>query len=366
MAAVCQTQPVTDEVWAPLVESAITATTARDWLAGLGYNPAAPADVLISMLEYDSPYFLYRKGIPPEVLDAAIAHPTRRVWQLAAESRNLSAQQWDRLLSGLPASPLREALAELAEAWTTGPRHPAPPPATPEEIAAMAAAVPEPDLSVHTYELRWVQALHHDADAMRQLAASPNITIRRSVARAERLPPDVLDLLARDEDRVVQLFLAESNADAPPEMLLDVWTWWDASLSHPGVPRDHRNFPRRGLLRFAEDPDPRMRRLALDDPASTADLVERFSRDPDPGVRGDAAGDPRLAPESAARLAGDADRGVRWEALRNPALPPEVLVSLLLEECSVYLACNVGNAAQNPTIPPDVMRHMIEQAAPRL
>jgi hypothetical protein len=358
---------VTDDVWTPLFENTISATTAKDWLFGLGYNKAAPADVLISLFEYDSPYFLWRKGIPPEVFDAAIVHPDRRVWQQAAESRNLSPQQWDRLLTRLPASPLREVLAEMAQESITGLDYPSPPPATPGEIAAMAAAVPEIDPGSHTHELWWVRALHHDADAMRQLAQSRNLAIRRSVARAAYLPPDVLDLLARDEDRVVHLFLAESNDQAPPEMLLSVWTWWDGSFSHPGVPRGHRNFPRRGLLRFARDPDPRMRRLALDDPDSTADLVERFSRDPDPGVRGDAAADPRLSPESAARLAQDADRReVGWRVWRNPALPSEALVSLLREECGGHIACRVENAAQNPAIPPDVMRRMIRRAASRL
>jgi hypothetical protein len=359
---------VTDEAWAPLFETPITMNTAGNWLSGLGYNNAAPADVLISLFDHDQYYFLSRKNLPSEVFDAAIAYPERRVWQRAAETGNLSAEQWDRLLGGLPASPRREALAELAQEMLFGPSWPGPPPATPDEIAAMAADVPEPDLSLHTYELWWVKALHHDADAMRQLAASPNVTVRRSVARAGHLPPDVLDLLARDDDRVVRLFLAESNPDAPPEMLLSLWSWWSGSFSRPGIPRNHPNFPRHGLLRFADDPDPRMRRLALDDPDSTADLVERFSRDPDPGVRGDAAADPRLSPESAVRLAEDADRDdVCWQVWRNPALPTDALVALLLREDTGPMGTGnpsrAHNAAQNPAIPPEIMRRMIRRAA---
>ena len=359
---------MTDEAWAPLFDTPITQNTAGNWLFGLGYNEAAPADVLVSLFEHDRPYFLSRKNLPPEVFDAAIAHPDRRVWGRAAETGNLSAEQWDRLLGRLPASPVREAVAELAQERLSGPGYPGPPPATPDEIAAMAADVPEPDPNLHTFELWWVHALHDDADAMRQLAASPNVTIRRSVARAKHLPPDVLDLLAHDEDRVVRLFLAESNADAPPDFLLGLWSWWSGSFSHPGIPRDHPNFPRRGLLRFADDPDPRMRRLALDDPDSTADLVERFSHDPDPGVRGEAAADPRLSPESAVRLAEDADgEEVRWQVWRNPALPTDALVSLLLREDTGPMGTGNSsrshNAAQNPAIPPDIMRRMIQRAA---
>jgi hypothetical protein len=358
---------VTSEAWAPLFETPIAARAAADWLFGLGYNSAAPDDVLISLFDHGRPYFLGRKGLRAEVLDAAIAHPDRRVWQQAAESRNLSAGQWDRLIGGLSASPLRELMVELAQASSPGPGRSSAsvPPATPEEIAAKAADEPDAEPGRHIFELEWVQALHHDADAMRRLAASPNVAIRCNVARAEHLPSDVLELLARDEDRRVHLFLAESNADAPPEMLLSVWAWWDGSFSHPGIPRGHRNFPRRGLLRFADDPDPRMRRLALDDPDSTADLVERFGRDLDPGVRGDAAGDPRLSPESAARLAQDADRrDVSWRAWRNPALPTETLVSLLLLECGCsFGTCIAQNAAMNPGIPPEIMRRVLERAA---
>lgn len=73
--------------------------------------------------------------------------------------------------------------------------------------------------------LPWVESLHGDADAMRRLAESSHPHIRRSVARARHLPPDVVERLARDEDRTVRLFLAESCEDAPAEMLLEVWRW---------------------------------------------------------------------------------------------------------------------------------------------
>lgn len=185
----------------------------------------------------------------------------------------------------------------------------------------MAATVADIGVDDRTYAVWWIAALHADSAAMRQLAMSPNLRIRRSVARAPRLPSDVVDLLAHDEDRVVRLFLTESCDDAPAELLLEVWSWWPGSLSFPGRPRNHPNFPRHNLLRFAEAPEPRMRLLALDDPGSCAALVERFSRDPDPRVRGSAAGDVRLSPDSAVRLLGDADHGVRRQARQNPALP---------------------------------------------
>ncbi|MFF9014141.1 PE-PGRS family protein [Streptomyces sp. NPDC014870] len=206
--------------------------------------------------------------------------------------------------------------------------------------------------------LDWVVDLHHDADAMRRLAASSHPYVRGSVARARHLPPDVVERLARDEDRVVRLFLAESCDDAPADMLLELWHWWDgSSLSFPGRPRTHPNFPRAGLLRYATDPNPRLRRLALDDPESTPELVEAFSRDEAEEVRRDAAEDPRLSPESVVRLLDDPEVSVRARAARNPAVPPDVLVRLLRDGETAY------GATVNPSLPVPVMERMADLLA---
>ncbi|MEV6147418.1 hypothetical protein [Streptomyces sp. NPDC051992] len=366
--------------WALLPEGLRPSKQLSDaWLRGLGGNRAAPAEVLIRLFDArDRPlvHFLYRDDLPAGVRDAAVVHPSRTVRGMAAESGRLSPAQWCRLLAATPESAFREALAELAAEQTaqraahpeSGIRignEPAPdsesrPPSSPAEIMAMAATVPDIAPEDITYAVWWIAALHDDADAMRRLAVSPNLRIRRSVARAPHLPPDVVELLAHDEDRVVRLFLTESCDDAPAYLLLEVWSWWSGSFSFPGRPRNHPNFPRHDLLRFAEDPQPRIRLLALDDPASSASLVEWFSRDPDAQVRSRAADDPRLSPESAARLAHDADHHVRRSARQNPALPPKALIPLLLDEHSAE------DAAQNPSIPTPVMHRMISPAAARV
>ncbi|MFE3658932.1 PE-PGRS family protein [Streptomyces sp. NPDC059165] len=209
------------------------------------------------------------------------------------------------------------------------------------------------DPRVHHYPLDWVTALHQDPGAMRRLAASTHPLIRRSVARARHLPPDVVELLARDEDRFVQLFLAESCDDAPADMLLRVWQWWTGSLSAPDRPRGHPNFPRRDLLRYADDPNPRMRQLALDDADSTAELVEAFSRDSDEEVRRRAATDPRLTPASAVRLLDDPHKGVRHAAARHPGLPARVLIRLLGDTDTARAA------AEHPALPIPAMEQML-------
>ncbi|MFE6888307.1 hypothetical protein [Streptomyces sp. NPDC057694] len=205
--------------------------------------------------------------------------------------------------------------------------------------------------------LPWVEGLHGDADAMRRLAASSHPLIRRSVARARHLPPDVVERLARDEDRTVRLFLAESCDDAPAEMLLEVWRWWDGSFSHPDRPRSHPNFPRTGLLRHAADPAGRMRRLALDDPQSTPVDVARLARDPEAEVRHRAAEDTRLSPADAVRLLNDPAAHVRGTAMRSPRLPARVLAGLLHNRDT---ACE---AVTNPSIPVSVLYRILAAAA---
>ncbi|MFF5496842.1 PE-PGRS family protein [Streptomyces aquilus] len=223
----------------------------------------------------------------------------------------------------------------------------------PDLTEEQRAAIPvELDPGIHYFELDWVKDLHEDEDAMRRLAASSHFLVRRCVARARRLPPDVVERLARDEDRIVQLFLAESCDDAPADMLLRVWQWWDGSLSSPDRPRGHPNFPRRDLVRYADDPNPRMRQLALDDPESTPELVERLSRDGSEDVRYRAATDPRLSATAAARLLEDPHQHIRQAAALHPRMPARLLVGLLR-------GGGVETAARNPGLPVEVMRRMV-------
>ncbi|MFI9827510.1 PE-PGRS family protein [Streptomyces sp. NPDC051913] len=227
----------------------------------------------------------------------------------------------------------------------------------PDLTEEQRAAIPvELDPDTRYFELDWVKALHDDEDAMRRLAASSHFLVRRCVARARHLPPDVVERLARDEDRIVQLFLAESCDDAPADMLLRVWQWWDGSLTNPDRPRGHPNFPRHDLVRHADDPNPRMRQLVLDDPESTPELVERLSRDVSAEVRYRAATDPRLSATAAARLLEDPHEHVRQAAALHPRMPARLLVGLLR-------GGGVETAARNPALPVEVMRRMVDAVA---
>jgi HEAT repeat protein len=100
-----------------------------------------------------------------------------------------------------------------------------------------------------------------------------------------------------------------------------------------------------------------MRQLALDDPESTPDLVDRFSQDHDGAVRRRAATDLRLEPRFAVRLLDDPDSSVRRQAAGHPSLPAEALVSALLNPDTA------DSAAENPALPTPVVMRMIHWLA---
>ncbi|MGW7054298.1 PE-PGRS family protein [Streptomyces sp. NPDC054887] len=208
------------------------------------------------------------------------------------------------------------------------------------------------------HPLDWVLAAGDDPELLRRCASSAHLLVRGSVACVPGLPPDVVELLARDEHRVVRIFLNENADDAPGPMLLELFREWAGSLSGRS-PFDHPNFPRRDLLRFADDPHPRMRQAALRDPEATSELVERHSRDPHPEVRLRALRDPRLSPASVIRLLDDSSSAVRSFAARDPRLPARV-ITRLLHDCGT-----AGDAAANPAIPEAVMHRLIGAATGR-
>ena len=216
------------------------------------------------------------------------------------------------------------------------------------------------DPSARCNPLPWVRELEDDEESMRRCATSTHVMLRRSAACAKNLPPDVVNRLAHDEDWVVRLYLAEHCAQAPADVLLEMLQSWNGYSAARMT--EHPNFPRQGALRYADDPNPRLRRLGLLDPKSSAELVERFSRDPDSDVRWSALRDQRLSPASVVRLLDDPHRGLRDEAVADPRLPTRVLTTLLRDPATA------ARAAANPAVSEAVMHHLLNRtrvAAPQ-
>ncbi|WP_043684828.1 hypothetical protein [Streptomyces xylophagus] len=196
--------------------------------------------------------------------------------------------------------------------------------ARPELTEAERAAIDytvEPEARLDT--LDWVWDAREDVDLLRRCATSAHSWLRRSAAVCPALPPDMVELLAQDEDFAVRLLLCEFHPEPPPELLLDLYLHGshravEMLTSKPG-------FPSAGLAaRFLDSPDPRRRGLALRDPALTPDDLDRLSRE---GLRGSAARDPRLPLARIRELLADPD--MLGTVAGNPALPAEDMHRLL-------------------------------------
>ncbi|GLW71560.1 hypothetical protein Kpho02_38590 [Kitasatospora phosalacinea] len=291
---------------------------------------------------------LHEQGAAEELLRHLAVHPDPKLRRYAAGAR-LDPE----LLAALAADPDEDVRAEIAVREDV-----------PDAVRDRAAAGLPPDRKF--WHLKWVEDLHDDPAAMRRLAASASVPVRRSVAEARTLPPDVLARLAHDPVSGVRDAITAHNEAAPPELLLEAARTWN----YPGSVLHHPHFPFDRLrAAWADDPEPTVRRLALYAPDCTPELVERLAEDPDERVHQRAAADPRLPAAALRRLldttgsdvrAGFETDGLRRALARNPALPVPVLIGLLRDREQARAA------AANPAVPAAVALRMIDLAAARL
>lgn len=172
----------------------------------------------------------------------------------------------------------------------------------------------------------WVTAGITDQEVLRRAATSAHPLLRRAVALSPHLPPDLLSLLAEGTDAEVHRLLATSHPDTPVEVLMSVYAKLGGTFS-AWMATGNPNFPREGLARYADHPNPIYRHLVVRDPAATPDLIERLSHDPDVWTRQSAARDPRLPlPRLIAALA---EPELAYSAGANPALPPAEMAGIM-------------------------------------
>lgn len=196
-----------------------------------------------------------------------------------------------------------------------------------EAVAALDAR-PEPDTDPEPdpEPVPPVRAAHlTHADALR-LARDPDEQVRRMLAWRPDLPAEVKELLAADEDLRVRENLCLAHEDAPHELVLDLYA---ITLSRNSYAlSDHPNLAGPGgLARFADHPDPRLRYVALEDPAAGPELLLRLADDPDDRVANKAVANVRFpADELLRRLAAPTHAAA---AAGNRALPPAVMHRLV-------------------------------------
>lgn len=128
--------------------------------------------------------------------------------------------------------------------------------------------------------VQWVRDGLDDPEVLGRAAASAHPLLRRAAARSPHLALDLLRLLARVEDPVVENLLGIHHPDTPEEVLMRVYARLGGTFS-AWMAETHPRFPREGLAaRYADHPDGNYRRLAVRDPAATPALIERLSHDP--------------------------------------------------------------------------------------
>lgn len=252
-------------------------------LEGLAANPAAPADLLLLILERAEPRMrnalLRREGVPHAVHEAAARHPDPRTRRLVAASGHAPVTIRARLAAD-PDPAVRRAAASAPEQWTR--------------------ADPLP------------------RDVVERLAADSDPQVRDALNGHASLPGAVRAALAADPDPKVRLGALQSWPDPPDEVV-------DAAL---------------------EDPDPAVRRLAMRlachrrpefaapllatghaSAVSTVpldgDQARALCRDPSPAVRAAAAANPHLPPPLVRELAGDPAPEVRLAVSLRPELTEE-------------------------------------------
>ncbi|MFG2819060.1 hypothetical protein ACGFX4_06475 [Kitasatospora sp. NPDC048365] len=250
---------------------------------------------------------LSRPPEQPAALTAAerVAHPDRWTRQAAAADPDVPRALAVRL-AGDPENGVRLALSmreDLSE----------------EERLAIPCEVVAHELQQPT----WIAERATDPEAALRIAGSAHVGLRRVLARQPRLPDAVVARLAADPDPWVRNTLCHFCEDAPHELLLEEYA--AARDRHWLALRAHRNFARPGLARFADDPDPRLRHLALADPQADRLLLLRLADDP--AVAGRAIGDPRFPVDELLRRLARPESA--RAAARNPVLPQATMHRLV-------------------------------------
>ncbi|MFE1787796.1 hypothetical protein ACFW7J_05190 [Streptomyces sp. NPDC059525] len=160
-------------------------------------------------------------------------------------------------------------------------------------------------------------------------ADSPFAGLRCAAARSTALPAEARARLLADENPRVRFHALAGLAEVDLTVAEELDRRQGGMVKHGGRPADCVTFPPETLRRFADDPDPWMRVLALRDPDLPDEMLERLAADQEESVRCATAGHPRVPVAALLRLLGDTDEEVVEAAAASPLLPVEVMRAVL-------------------------------------
>ncbi|MFC8454156.1 hypothetical protein [Kitasatospora sp. NPDC057223] len=158
----------------------------------------------------------------------------------------------------------------------------------------------------------------------------PHALLRRTLAESTDLPDEAWQRLDDDPDVSVR-YTAALRPGTPPETLLRlVRAHGDPSAFRPRLV-EHPNFPRKELRGFVDDPDPRVRLLALEDPELPDAELRRLGDEEEPFLRSGAARHPNVSADLLERLLADPEPDVADNAAASPVLPQALMNRIIAQ-----------------------------------
>lgn len=287
-------------------------------------------------------------GVPPEYRERCLADPAVRA--NIAGALPLTLDQFARLLATGDQA-VRHAVAgnphltadmvaqlqdstdpsvRLAVAYS---RHTTP--ETRDRLLALvqaeaAAGSIDADIALHwsSYEPSWLR----EAPLAERLTYldCPHTVFRRVLATGRDLPDQAWQRLDDDPDVSVRRAAAH-RPDTPPKVLVRLLRAHGEAFHIRPLLVNHPNFPRQALRGFVDEPDPRVRVLALEDPELPVAELRRLAASEESFLRAGAARHPSVTAGLLEPLLADPEPNVADDAASNPVLPQARMGRILAE-----------------------------------
>ncbi|WP_372348412.1 hypothetical protein [Streptomyces sp. KL116D] len=277
------------------------------WLRGIAFNPTAPSDVLIRLLDQRAGeaglLMCEGRDLPDAVVDAALHHPTELIRRALARNQHVDPA----LLAPLAADPSGLVRANLAAGPRDFPRWVRP---LPDGIlvALFTARDAGEDGRLTADEIigELVSSRQIPLSFPRRMAGHEHPALRVQAAlRWTSLTPAQRVRLLADPDPSVQQAAQDASWALDPERVearlpsLDVrnaWVFQSCALSDVLVEQcfadgtehlltGNQYIPAHAVARLARHPEPKVRALVATRPDLGPDLVAELRRDPDDRVR---------------------------------------------------------------------------------
>ncbi|MFB6508821.1 hypothetical protein ACFQ9Q_15510 [Streptomyces virginiae] len=285
------------------------------WPLGIAFNPAAPSDVLIRLMDPAAgeagPLMCAGRDLPDAALDAALYHPDRRIRQALALNQHVDASRLAPLATD-PSGLVRACLARGPLGFRRWVRP------LPDDILVTLLTAQDggEDNKVSAADIvgELAASRHIPESFYRSLAGREHPALRvHATFRWASLTPEEREALLHDPDPEVRKSAQESRWVLDPEAVEaklpsmgarnEPWVLGSCALS-PAVVEQC----------FADGTAPAL----VWNPHIPADAVARLARHPDAGVRLLAAARPDLGPDLVDELEKDPDENVRTRVRLHP------------------------------------------------